>query len=50
MKDDILKLIYEISVSDQVRRFYREAFIDVGCQYGGQKNLEESSDTDDKAY
>ena len=43
-KDGVLKLIDEIGVSDQVHRFYMEAFIDVGRQH-----LEESSDEDDKA-
>ena len=46
-KDDVLKLIDEIGVSDQVHRFYLEAVIDVGCQHVGRQDLEERSDEDD---
>ena len=48
-KDDVLKLIDEIGVSDQVHRFYMESLINVGRQHVGQQDLEESSDEDDTA-
>ena len=43
-KDNVLKLIDKIGVSDQVRRLYLEAFIDVGRQHVGRQDFEECSD------
>ena len=48
-KDDVLKLLDEIGVSDQVHRLYLEAFNDVDRQHVGRRDVIESSNEDDKA-